>query len=428
MIVGWLSLWDFIGGDVASSYQQSIGNFPEIAAQFDKKGTDAASDAFKAAIHQDFMGDKLSGDAAGFLALGNAAVDKQNELIGKVMDRLDLRLQARIDGLHRQLAVQLGLTVLFLCLAGYLMLAFYKVMMGGLKEVNGHLEQMAAGNLTTAPVPWGQDEAAHLMSSLGRMQSSLRHVVSAVLESSAQVHTSSQEIAAATHDLSQRTEQSAANLEETSASTEQISSNVRQTADSVNGAMAIVRNNAAVATRGGQVISQVVSTMDQIRASSAKIGEIISVIDGIAFQTNILALNAAVEAARAGEQGRGFAVVATEVRALASRSAAAAKEIKTLVSASLETVEGGIRVVAEAGTTIGAIVGNADRIAAMMESISTATTEQSAGVALVGEAVHELDQSTQQNAALVEQTAAATTTLSDLARRLASEVGFFRLG
>jgi methyl-accepting chemotaxis protein len=426
-LVVWMSLWDFIDGDVESSYRLAIGNVPELAAQFDMKGTDAASDAFKAVIQTDFMAGPLAGDAAGFLALGNAAVDKQSELIGKVMDRLDVRLQQRIEGLHRQLAVQLGVTALFLSLAAYLMLAFYKVMMGGLNEVNAHLEQMTAGNLTIAPVPWGNDEAASLMTSLGRMQASLRQVVSAVLASSAQVHTSSQEIAAATHDLSQRTEQSAANLEETAASTEQISSTVRQTAESVNSAMAIVRDNAEVATRGGQVISQVVSTMDQIRSSSAKIGEIISVIDGIAFQTNILALNAAVEAARAGEQGRGFAVVAAEVRALAGRSAAAAKEIKTLISASLETVEGGIRVVAEAGTTIGTIVGNADRIATMMEAISTASSEQSAGIGQVGAAVQELDQSTQQNAALVEQTAAATTTLSDLAQQLSHEVGFFRL-
>jgi methyl-accepting chemotaxis protein len=191
--------------------------------------------------------------------------------------------------------------------------------------------------------------------------------------------------------------------------------------------MAIVRNNASAATRGGKVIDQVVQTMEGIRASSSKIGEIIGVIDSIAFQTNILALNAAVEAARAGEQGRGFAVVATEVRALAGRSSAAAREIKTLITSSISQVEGGSRIVADAGATMRDVVINADRIAGLMGEISTATREQSAGVGQVGAAVHDLDQSTQQNAALVEQTAAATSALTDQARRLAAEVGFFRL-
>jgi methyl-accepting chemotaxis protein len=192
--------------------------------------------------------------------------------------------------------------------------------------------------------------------------------------------------------------------------------------------MAIVRDNAEAATRGGQVIAQAVQTMEGVRASSHKIGEIIAVIEGIAFQTNILALNAAVEAARAGEQGRGFAVVASEVRALAGRSSAAAKEIKTLITTSIEQVEGGSRVVAAAGATMGDIVGKAGCITGLMAEIATATREQSAGVAQVGAAVQDLDQSTQQNAALVEQTAAATTALSEQAKRLAEEVGFFRVG
>jgi methyl-accepting chemotaxis protein len=241
------------------------------------------------------------------------------------------------------------------------------------------------------------------------------------------VQNSSEEISAATHDLSRRTEQASANLEETSASTEQISSTVKHTADTVDGAMAIVRDNAEAATRGGQVIDQVVQTMDGIRTSSTKIGEIIGVIDGIAFQTNILALNAAVEAARAGDQGRGFAVVATEVRALAGRSSAAAREIKTLITTSISQVEDGSRVVADAGKTMRDVVSNAGRIAGLMGEIATATREQSAGVGQVGAAVHDLDQSTQQNAALVEQTAAATSALTDQARRLAAEVSFFRL-
>jgi methyl-accepting chemotaxis protein len=299
--------------------------------------------------------------------------------------------------------------------------------MGGLQEVAGHLKEISVGNLTSHPKPWGKDEAARIMVSVADMQTSLRQVVSTVLESSTQVQSSSVEIAEATHDLSRRTEQAAASLEQTASSTEEISSTVKHTADTVEGAMAIVRSNAAVATRGGEVIDQVVQTMQGIRGSSNKIGEIIGVIDSIAFQTNILALNAAVEAARAGEQGRGFAVVASEVRALAGRSSAAAKEIKTLITASISQVESGSKVVADAGTTMRDIVGNADKIAGLMGEIATATREQSAGVGLVGSAVHDLDQSTQQNAALVEQTAAATSTLTDQAKRLAGEVAFFRL-
>jgi methyl-accepting chemotaxis protein len=301
------------------------------------------------------------------------------------------------------------------------------VVLGGLTEVSGHLKEITAGNLTTAPRPWGNDEAAQLMVTLGEMQASLRRIVGVVVESASGVQTASAEISSATHDLSRRTEQSAASLEETAASTEQISATARNTASTVDGAMAIVQNNAQAATRGGQVIGEVVNTMGDIRTASNRIGEIIGVIDGIAFQTNILALNAAVEAARAGEQGRGFAVVATEVRALAGRSAAAAKEIKTLIAASLDKVESGTKVVANAGETMGEIVQNAERIGSLMRDISTATREQSAGVGQVGSAVQELDQATQQNAALVEQTAAATSMLSEQADRLAREISFFRV-
>jgi methyl-accepting chemotaxis protein len=191
--------------------------------------------------------------------------------------------------------------------------------------------------------------------------------------------------------------------------------------------MAIVRDNASAATRGGAVIGQVVHTMNGIRTASNKIGEIIGVIEGIAFQTNILALNADIEAARSGEQGRGFAVVASEVRALAARSGDAAKEIKSLIIASLEQVQSGTRVVADAGSTIGVIVNNADHITRMIGAISAATREQSGVAGQVGAAVQELDQATQQNAALVEQTAAAVLTLSAQADSLAQEVSFFRI-
>jgi methyl-accepting chemotaxis protein len=265
------------------------------------------------------------------------------------------------------------------------------------------------------------------MLALGEMQTTLRRVVRVVLDGTQNVQTASEEIASASNDLSTRTEQTAANLEETAASMEQISGTVKNTADTVEHAASIVQDNAQAATRGGEVIGEVVRTMGGIEASSAKIGEIIGVIDSIAFQTNILALNAAVEAARAGEQGRGFAVVASEVRALAGRSSAAAREIKALITASLEQVQAGSRVAAEAGTTMEEIVGNASRIAHLMGEIATAAREQKSGVGQVNASVTELDRSTQQNAALVEETAAAAGALSEQASRLAQEVSFFRL-
>jgi methyl-accepting chemotaxis protein len=423
----WFALWNFIDKDVEDSYAVAIASNPVFAPLFDMKGTDEASDAFKTAVQNQLLGGEAKGDAAAFLALGNAAVSKQNALNGQLLNKLDELLQARIDRLHASLIQQLILSGIFVALAAYLLLAFYKVMMGGLQEVTGHLKQITQGNLTTAPRPWGHDEAAELMTTMGEMQTSLRRVVAAVLESSAQVDGASSEISHASTDLSARTERSAASLQQTAASMEEIAGTVRHTSQAVEGAASIVQQNAAAAKRGGEVIGQVVKTMEGIRTSSGKIGEIIGVIDGIAFQTNILALNAAVEAARAGEQGRGFAVVATEVRALAGRSAAAAREIKALISASMQQVESGTQVVAQAGVSIAEVVGNADRIASLMGEIATATREQSTGVGQVGAAVHELDQSTQQNAALVEQTAAAAGSLSDQARKLADEVGFFKM-
>jgi methyl-accepting chemotaxis protein len=424
----WKVLAGYIGHEVENAYARGIAIDPEVAKLFDMKGTDEASDAFMEAVKRQLLGAEVTGEAGAFLALGNKAVDMQTVLMRKVLDRLDAQLASRIARIQTILALKVGIVSVSLAVAAFLMLSFYTVMMGGLREVSGHLEAISAGNLSTEPRPWGRDEAAQLMVTLRSMQTSLRRVVTTVLESSTQVRSSSEEISVATHDLSQRTEQAAANLEETAASTEQIASTVKHTADTVDGALLIVRDNAAAATRGGQVIDQVVQTMDDIRGSSSRIGEIIGVIDSIAFQTNILALNAAVEAARAGEQGRGFAVVATEVRALAGRSSAAAKEIKNLIAASISQVEAGSKVVADAGTTMRDIVGNADKIANLMGEIATATREQSAGVGQVGAAVQDLDKSTQQNAALVEQTAAATSTLTEQAGRLASEVGFFRVG
>ncbi len=314
-----------------------------------------------------------------------------------------------------------------LALAGYLFSSFYRVVDGGLKETRRHLREMTAGNLTTSPQPWGHDEAAQLMFDLRAMQDSLRGVVGQVQRSSQQMLAASGEIASGAQDLSMRTERTAANLEQSAASMEELSSNVGSTAEHTAEAADVARRSAEIAAEGGRAMREVVDTMDGIRQSSARIGEIIGTIDGIAFQTNILALNAAVEAARAGEQGRGFAVVASEVRSLAQRSADAAREIKALISSSVQQVEGGTATVRRAGGTIEELVSSSQRVNELLAGIAQSVREQNAGLSQIGQSVHDLDRVTQQNAALVEQTAASAGAMNDQARRLSAEVAHFVL-
>src|SRR5881392_671964 len=259
------------------------------------------------------------------------------------------------------------------------------------------------------------------------MQAALRHMVGQVRTSTDSISNASAEIATGNQDLSARTEQTAANLQQAASSMEQLTGTVRQSADSARQANQLATSAAEVAARGGQLVEEVVSTMDEINASSKKISDIIGVIDGIAFQTNILALNAAVEAARAGEQGRGFAVVAGEVRNLAQRSAEAAKEIKALIGASVDKVESGARLVADAGKTMQEIVGSVQRVTDIIGEITAASSEQSDGIGQVSTSVTQLDQMTQQNAALVEESTAAAESLKEQAVRLAKVVGTFRL-
>jgi aerotaxis receptor len=253
-----------------------------------------------------------------------------------------------------------------------------------------------------------------------------RWVVDDVSAQVLKVQSATTEIAAGTNDLSSRTEQAAASVEQTAASMEQMTATVKNNADTASQANQLSGSARAAASKGGQAVADVVGTMNDISASSKKIADIIGVIDGIAFQTNILALNAAVEAARAGEQGRGFAVVAGEVRSLAQRSAEAAKEIKNLIGASVEKVESGSRLVDEAGKTMHDIVTQVKRVSDLIAEISSATMQQSGGIAQVGQAISHLDQITQQNAALVEQSSAASESLKDQAGRLASAIGVFR--
>ena len=287
------------------------------------------------------------------------------------------------------------------------------------------MSEVAQGNLGVdlPPAPPGS-----IMDGLGQMVASLRKLVSQVRGATDSIATASSEIAQGNTDLSHRTEQTASNLQQTASSMEELTGTVQQTSSSANMANQLASSAAEVAGRGGQVVAQVVSTMGEINDSSKKINDIIGVIDGIAFQTNILALNAAVEAARAGEQGRGFAVVASEVRSLAGRSAEAAKEIKALIGASVQKVDSGSQLVAEAGQTMGEIVSSVKRVNDIIAEIHAATSEQSQGIAEVNKAVAELDQMTQQNSALVEESAAAANSMREQAQGLAQVVAVFRLG
>jgi methyl-accepting chemotaxis protein len=289
-------------------------------------------------------------------------------------------------------------------------------------------ERVAAGDLsgTASGSPRG-DEIGRLLTALGAMRGSLAATIGGIRHAAQSIGTASAEIATGNHDLSVRTEQTASSLQSAASSMEQLTGTVKQSADSARQANQLASTAAEVAARGGSVVAQVVTTMDQINASSKKIADIIGVIDGIAFQTNILALNAAVEAARAGEQGRGFAVVASEVRSLAQRSAEAAKEIKGLIGASVESVEGGARLVADAGRTMTEIVGSVQRVSDIIGEISAAAAEQSDGIGQVNVSMNNLDQMTQQNAALVEQSAAAAQSLSDQATRLSGVVDQFKI-
>ena len=288
-------------------------------------------------------------------------------------------------------------------------------------------ESIADGDLTHAINATGTDETGQLLQALATMQSRLSTIVGNVRHNAEGVATASVEIATGNNDLSARTEQQASALQQTAASMEQLGSTVRQNADNARQANQLAMSASTVAVQGGDVVAEVVDTMKGINDSSKKIADIIGVIDSIAFQTNILALNAAVEAARAGEQGRGFAVVAGEVRSLACRSAGAAREIKSLIGASVERVEQGTRLVDKAGTTMTEVVASIRRVTDIMGEISAASSEQSSGVSQVGEAITQMDQATQQNAALVEQSAAAADGLRLQAGQLVDAVAVFKL-
>jgi methyl-accepting chemotaxis protein len=347
-------------------------------------------------------------------------VDMQGQKIDEIAKGIDASNGAstRLIGVLAACAVLLGAVCSFMLTRG---------IVDPIRLAVGVAENVAAGDLTQRFEADTRDETGALLRALRHMNDGLVAIVSQVRSGTDTIATASLEISAGNLDLSSRTEQQAGSLEETAAAVEELTGTVRQNADNARQASQLSITASEVAIQGGAVVGQVVQTMGSINASSKKIVDIISVIDGIAFQTNILALNAAVEAARAGEQGRGFAVVASEVRTLAQRSANAAKEIKELITASVDKVDSGTRLVDQAGATMEQVVTSIRRVTEIVAEIAGASAEQSAGIEQVNQAVGDMDASTQHNAALVEQSAAAASSLQEQASRLAATVSLFRL-
>nr|WP_314543214.1 methyl-accepting chemotaxis protein [uncultured Massilia sp.] len=389
----------YAGGRKAATEHKLAGRIDEANEVYDRVYTPAAQ-AYQASIDQ--------------------LVDIQR-------DRLD-ELSSKIQVIQQEsartviLLACLGTAFSIVC-AWWLTLSIVRPV----KDAVDVAQRVAAGDLTADPQVHGRDEIGQLQTALKHMNGQLLRIVRDIRGGSDAIATASSEIAAGNQDLSSRTEQQAGSLEETASSMEELTSTVTQNADNARQATVLAQTASSVAGRGGEVVAEVVRTMVSIDASSKKIADIIGTIDGIAFQTNILALNAAVEAARAGEQGRGFAVVAGEVRNLAHRSAAAAKEIKDLIGDSVEKVESGTKLVNQAGVTMDEIVGSVQRVTDIIGEIASATDEQRSGIGQVNQAIAHMDQATQQNASLVEEAAAASEAMQQQAQELARVVSVFKI-
>ncbi|AOB31045.1 chemotaxis protein [Bordetella sp. H567] len=358
----------------------------------------------------------------------NQTLDKSVQVM---LEYLDKATDDMVAAGHRDFSLARTVTVVMVAFALFLTIACWLVLsrmvLRPLREAGQHFDRIAAGDLSQHIEVRSTNEIGLLYSAVKRMQESLTRTVSAVRRGVDEINVGAREISAGNTDLSSRTEQQASSLEETAASMEELASTVKQNAENARQANQLAASASDVAERGGSAVAEVVNTMQDISGSSRKISEIVSVIDGIAFQTNILALNAAVEAARAGEQGKGFAVVAGEVRSLAQRSAQAAKEIKALIEDSVTKVGAGSQQVERAGATMQEIVASVKRVTDIMGEISAASEEQSSGIDQVNRAVSQMDEVTQQNAALVEEAAAAAGSLQEQAQRLAEAVAVFKV-
>ncbi|WP_425251681.1 methyl-accepting chemotaxis protein [Janthinobacterium sp. NFX145] len=377
------------------------------------------ADGQEAEAEQAFQGIFVPGSTK-YLKVVNDMLQHQRASIDKTAREID-----EVAKTSRNLLLTLAVLAL-----GFGVVCAWLLTMGIVRPLRTAVDiarKVADGDLTAQIDASAKDETGQLLLALKDMNTSLLNIVGEVRSGTDSIATSSTQIAAGNQDLSSRTEEQAGSLEETASSMEELTSTVKQNADNARQANQLAASAAQVAVKGGEVVAQVVGTMESINASSNKIVDIISVIDGIAFQTNILALNAAVEAARAGEQGRGFAVVASEVRNLAQRSASAAKEIKTLIGASVEQVNAGSMLVAQAGSTMTDIVDSVQRVSDIITEITAASSEQSVGIDEINRAIGQMDAVTQQNAALVEESAAAAESMQHQAHNLAQVVSVFKL-
>ena len=414
----------------ATAYNKSVGANPDVKAMVGAQWQEAQDLAIKSmqlATEQIVRAEALTYPGTDYVAQTTKAIDAQFTANQAASKELETLLTKRVSSLRNTRWIMIGSMLGLIVLAGLVARMIARSVSVPLDEAVRISKRIAQGDLTAHFTLEGRSETAQLMRALKDMNDSLVNIVGSVRGSIDTIGYASNDIASGNSDLSSRTEAQASNLEETAASMEQITSTVRQSADNARQADELVSSATAVASKGGQVVEQVVHTMGAINDSSRKIVDIIGVIDGIAFQTNILALNAAVEAARAGEQGRGFAVVASEVRNLAQRSASAAKEIKDLINDSVQKVDAGNILAADAGKAMSEVVDSVKRITSIMSDIVHAAQEQSSGIEQVNQAITQIDEMTQQNAALVEQAAAASESLRQQADALSEAVSVFTL-
>ncbi|MHA4869502.1 methyl-accepting chemotaxis protein [Duganella sp. PWIR1] len=387
----------------------------------------AASALTRLAGEQILAKETLDYPAPDYVTLATQTIDLQFKLNSAANAELMVMMSDKIAAFHRTRWLMLGCMAALLALAGLVARMISRSVTVPLQNAITVAQSVARGDLVSDFDVGAPNEVGQMLRALREMNDSLRTIVRDVRSSIDNIDAATRDIASGNADVSSRLESQASNLEETASSMEELTSTVKQNAENARQANLLVGDASTVATKGGDVVAQVVRTMGEINASSHRIVDIIGVIDGIAFQTNILALNAAVEAARAGEQGRGFAVVASEVRNLAQRSAAAAKEIKDLIGASVEKVDAGNLLAEQAGKAIGEVVASVERITHIMSDIATASAEQGAGIEQVNQAVTQMDDMTQQNAALVEQTAAASASLQEQAQALVASMSIFKL-